>query len=327
MVPKLLTPVCKTSLRRYFQLQWPTMATSQYSHYVVSILLACASFLHTIAQYPKPSPRVHSEINIHINLRLDVAGSLRADAYAIQALRGYQDGKLILHPWIARGFTDWENVAEWYHEGSIDRAKAAMMLTKGQVLDIVQLGSLPVLDLTAEQQLVHEAEEKLLSGEKVTAWCISKPDGTQVLLPAWLGQITDKNVCIWTQEAETWENRLPKRRDLGKETLAPKQQEAYAGWQSTSQRIIVIHKSLQKQMKTWGEKTKTWLKKHCSTLTLHMTTQAENLRIRTGHGDWYGLKLLEGERTAWRRSSCGSSKVRRARVRIRPRARMQTTSC
>ena len=50
-------------------------------------------------------------------------------------------------------------VAEWYHEGSIDRAKAAMMLTKGQMLDILQLGSLPVLDLTAEQQLVHEAEE------------------------------------------------------------------------------------------------------------------------------------------------------------------------
>ena len=49
------------------------------------------------------------------------------------------------------------------------------------------------------------------------------------------------------------------------------------------------------QMKTWGEKTKAWLKKHCLTLTLLMTTQAENLRIRTGHANWYGLKLLESD--------------------------------
>ena len=47
-------------------------------------------------------------------------------------------------------------------EGSIEDAQAAMKLTKGQMLNILQLESLPVLDLTAEQQLVHQVEAQPL---------------------------------------------------------------------------------------------------------------------------------------------------------------------
>ena len=48
----------------------------------------------------------------------------------------------------------------WVCAGSIEGAKAAMMLTKGQMLDVLQLEFLPVLDLTAEQQLVHPSGRK-----------------------------------------------------------------------------------------------------------------------------------------------------------------------
>ena len=67
-------------------------------------------------------------------------------------------------------------------------------------------------------------------------------------------------------------------------------------------------------MKTWGEKTKAWLKKHCLTLTLLMTTKAENLRIRTGHGNWYGLKLLESDGGVQLPEALGKTRVHLALV-------------
>ena len=68
-----------------------------------------------------------------------------------EELREYQGGKLVLHPWIARGFTAWESVADWFHNGSVEAAKSAMSVTKNHMAPILCLDKLPSLDISKQE--------------------------------------------------------------------------------------------------------------------------------------------------------------------------------
>ena len=231
-------------------------------------------------------------IDGHQRFTMDAAGSLRADAYALQAMQNYQRGKLILHPWIARGFTTFQKVAEWFHNGDVDAAKEAMKQTPGHMKNLLQLEDLPHLNLEKENATVVAAESPL-SDERHIVWAITQGE-RHILLPDWFKSPIDTTILVWRREWLTWKDRKDKRAAEGKE-LAPVSKAKYDAWLKQGDRTIILNKSKGSQLLSIKDKTQDWLKKTCLHLTIRMSGLADELKIRAGAGPWYKLVLLESQ--------------------------------
>ena len=86
-----------------------------------------------------------------------------------------------------------ERVAEWYFQGSIEKANKFLDNTSGKMKDLFNLDSRPNLELESEVQDVVRAEQSVLEGEKVTQWCLEDLDtGHRTPLPAWFKSPLDK---------------------------------------------------------------------------------------------------------------------------------------
>ena len=229
-------------------------------------------------------------------IRLSPEGSLRADAWALQALKTYQNGKLILWSWISRGLTTLEQAAEWYHNGDLECAKDAMKAVRGGMADLYHLDKVPSiepLDEIADDQNAHVP----LEGELHQFWVIQDqdaPNADPIPLPSWFQLPIDNILLTWKKEHEVWEIRKNKRRANGYGSLAPKMQKAYDRWLDAPTRILVLDKARRAQVMNAGRKSEKTLKKTCLLLVIHPSLDPSDLWIQSGSGKKWALRLLEG---------------------------------
>ena len=232
-------------------------------------------------------------------MRLTVEGSLRADAFALQALKQHEGGKLIQWAWVSRGLVSMEQVANWHHGGDLDAAKEAMSYVRGSMKHLYQLDEIPAVDPEPEhQEQIVAAESCTLEGETHQFWAISDPDiqeSDPIPLPEWFQLPIDTTLLTWKREKEIWEERKSKREAQGFDSLAPKMQAAYNEWMSNPTRVLVLDKKKKAQVLRPGKKSQNQLKKTCLMLMLHPSLEASNLWIRSGTGKQWSLRLLEGQ--------------------------------
>ena len=223
--------------------------------------------------------------------------SLRADAWALQQIAAYQGGKVLLWSWVSRGLTTMEQVASWYFNDNIEAAKEALSSTPGAMASLCKLDEIPDVDCTAEETQVVQAESSMLDGELSRIWAIEDPEVTDPVpigLPSWFTTPIDKAVLLWRQEASKWDERIQKRHADGKDSLTPAMQRLYDKWLEDTTRSIVLDKRKEVEVKNLGDQSISKLQKHCVLLVIHMSTTSEDLRIKSGSGKLWKLKLLEG---------------------------------
>ncbi|CAK8991245.1 Malate dehydrogenase 2, partial [Durusdinium trenchii] len=227
--------------------------------------------------------------------KLDVEASLRADCWALQKLAEYQDGKLITFAWVSRGMTSLEDLASWRFDGDIAAADAFLQRTPGAMQSLLQLDDIPTEIDKSTSIDVELAESTLLQGEKTSQWCIqgSEDSSPVIPLPDWFKPAIDRTIMIWQKEDRLWQQRWNKRQAAGKTDLAPKQAQDYELWLSTWTRRIILDKHRKGQVLNFEKKNLSQLRSHCLVLEIQLAKDAANLKIRSGNGSYYQLKLLQ----------------------------------
>lgn len=220
--------------------------------------------------------------------------SLLADCWALEQIGKYQGGKLVIQAWVHRGLTSFEDLAAWHHNGSLEAARESLEQTKGAMQKLYSLEDLPALE-SENHEAVIEAEEQLLQGEFASAWAIQAVEGDSppIPLPDWFKPAIDRTILVWKREACVWESRMAKRQQNGKDFYTPKQQEEFDAWKSTWTRRILLDKRKQVQILNFQKKNLASVRAHCLVLEVQLSHEASELRIRSGKGGFYQLKLLE----------------------------------
>lgn len=236
-----------------------------------------------------------------IGLRLDIRGSLRADAFALQKIGQYQGGKILLWAWISRGLITMEQVASWRFDGDVSAAREAMESTEGELAKLYQADEIPNVDCSKEAREVNDAAIVEMDGEISSAWAISDfddadtpPSTPPIFLPQWFQLPINKAVLLWRQEKSVWDERFASRLASGFTELPPKMQQAYDAWKEDTTRPLVLSKRTKTQVKKLTGKSISSLKRHCILLVLHMNSDAGNLAIKSGEGKLWRLRLMEG---------------------------------
>ena len=202
-------------------------------------------------------------------MRPGLEDSIRSDAWALLKLGNYEQGKLLIQAWVSR-------MRPWYRlEAFAD--------------DDIGTGECPVRRIDA-----LAAESNVLAGECVTAWAILNGDSPPIPLPQWMKNPITRTISLWQKEGDRWQAKLKNRRDMGKNWLPPKQQQEYEKWQETTIRRIVLNKKRESQVMSWHASHLKKTKADCILLEIKVSDQPQDLKIRSGEGDWYKLALLQG---------------------------------
>lgn len=94
----------------------------------------------------QPSQPVSCLLHFLSHWRCPLEASIRADAYALKALKEYCHGKCILYAWIARGYVTKEIAATWHASGDIDEFHDLMKSAENKMLHLVRLAKAPELE-------------------------------------------------------------------------------------------------------------------------------------------------------------------------------------
>lgn len=200
----------------------------------------------------------------------------------------------MLQAWIHRGMTSFEDLAEWRFDGNLEAAKQSLENTQGAMQALYSLDELPALE-SADKEAVKQSQQELLEGEFASAWSIQAlEDGSHPIpLPDWFQPAINRTILIWKKEASVWESRLAKRQQNGKNFYTPKQQEEFDDWKKTWCRRIILDKRKKIQILNFQKKNLLSVRGHCLVLEVQLSHEATDLKIRSGNGPFFQLKLLQ----------------------------------
>lgn len=226
--------------------------------------------------------------------RMGIETSLEADAFALQKLAGYANGKIILWSWVSRGLVDMQWLADLRHGGDVNQATESLSGVKGKLAALCHFDELPILD-GAPETADESPQDTLMNGQIITFWAISEPNSgaDPIPLPLWMRASIDQTILQWKDLAEKWNGRLAKRQLQGKDFLPEKAQKGYNAFFASNVRTIVLDKIKQSLVVNFSTKSINKLKKTCILLNIHMSEDPESLRVTTGCGKLWSLKLLQ----------------------------------
>ena len=235
------------------------------------------------------------------HLRTDFETSIYSDAYALKALKHYQNGKLVTFAWLSRGLVSLEDIATWRFEGDKSAAEELLKQTPGCMQKLLALDSLPEVADEDEKQLVQVAKQSRLKGETISCWSVldqdaSGSDEKPKALPEWFQLPIDKTIAIWQREQEEWNKKRNKRFNAKGTYELPKATEAkYQAWLlHACSRRIVLNKVRKAQVVNFQNKSMRKMSKDCILLRLQFGDDASSLRLHAGNGKEYQLMLMQG---------------------------------
>lgn len=90
-----------------------------------------------------------------------------------------------------------------------------------------------------------------------------------------------------------WDKKISERQLEGKDYLAPKQQKAFDEWTETSSRSLVLDKKKKALVVNVASKSIATLKRTCILVSIEMSRDASQLKIKSGSGKLWQLQLLQ----------------------------------
>lgn len=104
--------------------------------------------------------------------RTDFETSIRSDAFALQSLNKFQEGKLIMHAWLTRGLTSITDLAAWRFNGDESKIGDLMERTPHCMKELLSLESVPLVGDEDAKQLVAKAQDTILPGAHRANWIL-----------------------------------------------------------------------------------------------------------------------------------------------------------
>lgn len=121
-------------------------------------------------------------------------------------------------------------------------------------------------------------------------WCIQDEDCRRIL-PPWMSQILEIQVCQYVSEYEKWSTKINKRAAEGK-PLTKTQADLYNRWQADCERKLIFCKQRKKLISDAKE-----ISPSCIAVKLHLSDEPEMLQLSTGGSEQkYRLMLLRGDK-------------------------------
>ena len=151
--------------------------------------------------------------------------------------------------WVSRGFTSIQQIADWHFDGNYDLASQALSRCRDGMAKLYSLEDQfedpKDKDEEDEDEVQGAITHEPLDGELVTYWAITNPelvDPKPIPLPQWFQLPIDQTILVWKKEHQIWQRRIQKRRDQGKHSLPPKQNQNYQEWLKTTERTLILDK-------------------------------------------------------------------------------------
>lgn len=192
--------------------------------------------------------------------QIALTSSLESDAYALQCIREYQQGKLVLWAWSSRGYSTLEDIAEWHCGGDVDKAAELLApMEKGVFTEYIKGKELPSLHILGEEKAVQIPDDQFLSGEKIHIWFVDRGEDGNIPLPNWFSLPIELAISMWRKEEQDWEAKKTAR---SPKPLTANQQKLYDAWLANSTRRIVLDQSQKSQLAHPSSVSKHYLLNH-----------------------------------------------------------------
>ena len=186
-----------------------------------------------------------------VKFQIALSVSLESDVYALQCIREYEKGKLVLWAWASRGYSDCEAISKWHFNGEVSLAQQLMApIQPGAFAKYVQLHKLPALTILGEespQSALSVPTTSFLAGEKVHMWFIDCGKEGMVALPHWCSMPIECVIALWKSEHEAWSQKIAERFP---KPLPPAQKRQHEVWAQNCTRRLVLDQSTKTEIKT-----------------------------------------------------------------------------
>lgn len=220
-----------------------------------------------------------------------------AEARSYESFSQHKSTQSCCHPCHPHFTQVAQDLIKWRFDGDVAQFNKVMKSCKNSMADLFRLEDIRQTDNAEDARLEDEAKNTLLQGEKISTWAIvnkDNPDLGPIKLPAWFRQPIERTILLWQRECDAWQHKLMQRRDSGHTKLSNAQQQKFDEWVQQIRRRIILDKTRKCQVWNIDSKKIQSLRRNCLLLEINMSSDPTELEIRSGLGEFWQLKLLQG---------------------------------
>ena len=162
------------------------------------------------------------------------SNSIRDDCWAVNVVRNYKQGKLIMWAWLSRGLVTVELLAKWHFDGKIAEVWRHMKRVKGDLIKICTMTDARDTEAPARKRKWLDAEGDPDQGAH-KIWVYDVDEECPKQLPEWWSLDIEIELRRWCSERDAWDDALAARQKQGKEKLVPSKDTEYSRWLITKQ--------------------------------------------------------------------------------------------
>ena len=162
------------------------------------------------------------------------SNAIRDDCWAVNVVRNYKQGKLIMWAWLSRGLVTVELLAKWHFHGAIEEVWSHMERVRGDLTKLMTMTDGPDAEASACKRKWLNAEGDPDQGAR-KIWVYDVDEECPKQLPQWWSLDIEIELRSWCSERDAWDDALAARQKQGKEKLAPSKDTEYSRWLITKQ--------------------------------------------------------------------------------------------
>jgi len=189
---------------------------------------------------------------------------------------------------------------KWPARGDILKVEELMLESRNSMNSILSLTEIPDLSPPVGTSLAAmDAMRRLpMKGERQMIWCIQSGDdvSTREALPQFVSSYIATKVAAWSFTNQLWEERIHNRAIVGK-GLTPSAEKKYQEWQAQykEQKLLFAKSDGGRHVtKINGKMSAAQVAAEYFSLEICMSSEADQLSIKTGNGEVRRLMLLKG---------------------------------
>ena len=172
------------------------------------------------------------------------SNAIRDDCWAVNVIRNYKQGKLIMWAWLSRGLVTQELLAKWHFDGDIKEVWNHMGKVRGDLTKLMTMTDEVDPEAPARKRKWLEAEGDPDQGSH-KIWVYDVDEECPKQLPQWWSIDIELELRNWCSERDVWDDALAARQKQGFEKLSPGKDKAYSMWLTKRQerRLVFNTKS------------------------------------------------------------------------------------
>ena len=167
------------------------------------------------------------------------SNSIRDDCWAVNIVRTYRQGKLIMWSWLSRGLVTVELLAKWHFDGDLKKVWTHMERVRGDLTKLMTMTDELDPEAPAHKRKWLEAEGDPDQGSH-KIWVYDVDEECPKQLPQWWSLDIEIELRSWCSERDAWDDALATRQKQGFEKLTPSKDAEYNRWLEMKQKRRLV---------------------------------------------------------------------------------------